>query len=411
MARRLDHPAKDRLREGEAATDLVVTADDVLQSKILVVDDDRISCEILLNYLNDRGFQNIGFAFDGEMALEKIRELRPDLVVLDIEMPVMDGIQVLDILRKDSVFADLPVIVGSGHDTREERNRIMAAGATNFLVKPIDKDVFNHRIYEQVEKSLMMTRLQAYRRRVAQELSLARDMQEQLLPSQRDLDDIEADCGVTVDWHFQSSSEVGGDWIGLRKLEGGRFCIMLVDFSGHGVGAAINTFRLHAVIRNMSYDQFEPSSFLGDLNGQLSTMLPRGQFATIFIGCVDPAADTLFFSASGSTQPILRSASGEISRLDSSGIPAGITNQVHYESRSVPFREGDTLLLYSDAMIEEERPAMPPLDEEGLERLFNESELAANPTEALDQLITAFYQRYSGIPDDDLSVMRIERRS
>jgi sigma-B regulation protein RsbU (phosphoserine phosphatase) len=236
-------------------------------------------------------------------------------------------------------------------------------------------------------------------------------MQEQLLPSQRDLDDIEADCGVTVDWHFQSSSEVGGDWIGLRKLEGGRFCIMLVDFSGHGVGAAINTFRLHAVIRNMSYDQFEPSSFLGDLNGQLSTMLPRGQFATIFIGCVDPAADTLFFSASGSTQPILRSASGEISRLDSSGIPAGITNQVHYESRSVPFREGDTLLLYSDAMIEEERPAMPPLDEEGLERLFNESELAANPTEALDQLITAFYQRYSGIPDDDLSVMRIERRS
>ena len=68
MARRLDHPAKDRLREGEAASDLVVTADDVLQSKILVVDDDRISCEILLNYLNDRGFQNIGFAFDGEIS-------------------------------------------------------------------------------------------------------------------------------------------------------------------------------------------------------------------------------------------------------------------------------------------------------------------------------------------------------
>lgn len=384
---------------------------DVLRSKVLVVDDEMITCEILMEYLNEGGFENIGFAFNGEMALEKIAETAPDLVVLDIDMPVMDGFEVLAAIRSQAAYADLPVIVQTALDTREERERILKAGATIHVVKPVDKDLLVSRVYNQIERMIAMRRLVAYQERVADELAAARRMQLQLLPGEAEVEAIEEAGAVRIDWHFQSSSEIGGDWMDIFKVGENRFGVCLADFTGHGVGAAINTFRLQSTVNATPIGNCSPGEYLSLINAQLIEMLPRGQFATMLLAIFDCAADRIDYAAAGAPSPLFGSLSpgGDLAYADASGMPLGISARATYENRSIAFRPGDRILFYSDVLIEEGNERIPPLEESGLKKLFRQIETESESATALGSLVDAFYRRYGGGLHDDMSVVRVER--
>ena len=389
----------------------VLTRQDVLRSKILVVDDEMITCEILMEYLNEGGFENIGFAFDGEVALEKIIETSPDLVVLDIDMPVMDGYEVLAAIRSRPVFADLPVIVQTALDTREERIRILKAGATIHVVKPVDKELLVSRVYNQIERMIAMRHLEAFQERVADELAAARRMQMQLLPDGAEVESIEQAGHVRIDWHFQPCSEIGGDWMDIFKLGEGRFGVCLADFTGHGVGAAINTFRLQSTIKANPIGDRTPGEYLALLNAELIDMLPRGQFATMLLAIVDCAVDRIEYAAAGAPSPLFGTLApgGELAFADTSGLPLGISSKARYEDRSIPFRPGDGVIFYSDVLIEEESERLPPLEEAGLMKMFRQIETESESATALGNLVSAFYRRYGGSLHDDMSIVRVER--
>jgi sigma-B regulation protein RsbU (phosphoserine phosphatase) len=387
------------------------TRQDVLRSKVLVVDDDMITCEILMEYLNEAGFENIGFAFDGEMALEKIADTAPDLVVLDIDMPVMDGFAVLSAIRSKPEFQDLPVIVQSALDTREERMRILKAGATIHVVKPVDKDLLVSRVYNQIERMTVMRRLEAYQERVAEELAAARRMQLQLLPDEADVAVIEQSGAVRIDWHFQPSSEIGGDWMDIFRLDGGRFGVCLADFTGHGVGAAINTFRLQSTIKANPIGNRSPGEYLSLLNDQLVQMLPRGQFATMLLAIFTPEDGRIDYAAAGAPSPLFGSSGpdGSFAFADASGLPLGISTKATYDDRSIPFNPGDRIIFYSDVLIEQEGGRTPPLEESGLMTLFSRIEAESDSASALEALVAEFYRRYGGVMGDDMSIVRVER--
>lgn len=384
---------------------------DTLHSKILVVDDEIITCEILMEYLNEGGFENVDLAFNGQMALEKIAETSPDLVVLDIDMPVMDGFEVLEAIRSQPAHADLPVIVQTALDTKEERVRILKAGATIHVVKPVDRELLVSRVYNQIERKIAMNRLEAYQERVAVELAAARKMQLQLLPGEAEVEAIEEAGAVRIDWHFQSSSEIGGDWVDIFKVGENRFGVCLADFTGHGVGAAINTFRLQSTVNANPIGNRSPGEYLSLLNAQLIEMLPRGQFATMLLAIFDCAADRIDYAAAGAPGPLFGAPPphGELAFADASGMPLGISARATYENRSIAFRPGDRIIFYSDVLIEEGREQVPPLEEAGLMRLFRQIETENESANALGSLVDRFYRRYSGGLQDDMSIVRVER--
>ena len=117
--------------------------------KVLIVDDDPDIREIMVQLLSVQGYE-VAVASDGFEAGSKVMDFKPDLLVLDLVMPGMDGFEVCKRIKKNPRTSQIKVLAVTGYDTDENRDRIMKAGADGFLAKPVD----NHRLLEEV-KSLL----------------------------------------------------------------------------------------------------------------------------------------------------------------------------------------------------------------------------------------------------------------
>ncbi len=109
--------------------------------RVLVADDNPVSRELIREILEDNDCEVIE-ACDGREALEKVRERRPDLALLDIQMPVMDGNAVVRELRADPQLATLPVVALTAYAMQGDRERALALGFNSYITKPIDIQAF-----------------------------------------------------------------------------------------------------------------------------------------------------------------------------------------------------------------------------------------------------------------------------
>lgn len=379
--------------------------------RILVIDDDELIRNFIFLYLHRAGFINIEFAENGTEGLEKVESFNPDIVLLDVQMPEMDGFEVLRRLRADPRHQDLPIFMETALDSLEDRNRALAEGATNLINKPIDGDVLITGIRLQLENRMLMDQLKAYRHRLDQELSSAQAMQHELMPSHDAVNKIETRYGVSLQSHYRTSSELGGDFWGVCPLDDDHFSIFNVDFSGHGVGAAINTFRLHTLMNERKLEKCSaPSEHMSELNRHLTTLMPVGQFATMFLGIVDMSADRLVYSGAGAPSPILMTpGSNEPVLLDASGLPLGISKSASYKDKVVDFPPGSALFLFSDALFESPDKDGDILQLKGVPGLVKDSlkdPAAANP---LSRILTRFYDQATLPLDDDLTAVWLSR--
>lgn len=312
-----------------------------------------LSREIIASYLRADGFTNLVFAKDGEDALDQIKTHDPDLIILDIIMPKLDGYGVCKAVRADPAYAETPIIAQTALEENEGRTRIFDDGATDLILKPLNKAELIARTKIHLENRLLVKQLQAYQERTRSELELARDMQENLNPAPENYRSVGLDYGLRISATFQMSSELGGDMWGLVPLDAHRLGVYIVDFAGHGLGAALNTFRLHSLIWSDQLRDHEPGEYLEILNRHLKGLLPIGQYATMLYGIIDREKKTFSYASAACTSPVLgNSVSGQAKYLDGSGVPLGVIRDAKYETRTIPFGKEHFLLLYSDALIE-----------------------------------------------------------
>ena len=320
---------------------------------ILIADDTMISREIISSYLRSDGFINLVFAKDGEDALEQARKHNPDLIILDIIMPKLDGYAVCKTLRADPAFAETPIIAQTALEENEGRTRIFEDGATDLILKPLNKAEMIARARIHLENRLLVKQLQAYQERTQSELEMARDMQEMLIPKAEQYRSVGLNYGMTISASFQMSSELGGDMWGLAPIDENRLAVYIVDFAGHGLGAALNTFRLHSLIWSDDRRDDDPGAYLGELNRHLKGLLPVGQYATMLYGVINRTDETFRYASAACTSPVLGNVqTGSATFLDGSGVPLGVIRDARYETREIPFGIDNFLLLYSDALIE-----------------------------------------------------------
>ncbi|WP_321396477.1 fused response regulator/phosphatase [Emcibacter sp.] len=346
---------------------------EALSGCILIVDDVELNRLLISSYLSKGGFENLHFAVDGVDALEKIEQINPDLVILDLIMPNMDGFEVCRTLRQQAKYVDLPILVQTAMSEPEERAQAFEVGATDLVSKPLSPMELIARTRIHLENRLLLRGLKNYQARLTRDLEVAREMQKALMPGTEYLQQVEDQLRVRVLYQYESSDELGGDFWGLRVLDDNRLFFYIVDFAGHGVSAALNTFRLHSLIEHSDVLP-SPEVYLAELNRQLYRLLPVEQYATMLCGFIDVPARTLVYSGAASTSPMIgRQGSGEIKLLDPSGFPLGANEQATYIRREVPFAPGDLIFLYSDVLTETPDMEGRPLEEEGLLELFRES--------------------------------------
>ena len=365
--------------------------------RVLIIEDNDLNADLVDLYLRSMGITAIRRARNGLQGLEMGAEMQPDLVVLDLMMPGLDGFEVCRDLRRHSDFADLPILVQTALDSPSDRNRVFDIGANDLLVKPINRQEFVARVRLHLENRALVRSLRETRRRLDRDLEVAAEMQRALLPAPSLLARLAEETGVTVEALFRMSSELGGDLWGVRPLDGGRFAVYTADFTGHGVTAALNVFRLHTLMAELPRCD-DPSWVLSTINKALVSLLPRGQFATMFYGIVEPSLGQIRYAAAAAPSPVAAGAlhSGR-------GVPLGIVPEAEYEARVLPLVSGQPVLLYSDALVESPTQDHP----HGIGELKVLERVREQPSASLEPLLRPLLAQMSPVLPDDLTVVRL----
>lgn len=325
-------------------------------NKILVVDDAAINRELISSYLKSAGYRNIMVAVDGQDALDKIIDFEPNLLILDLLMPRLDGTQVIKELRSEnSSQKQLPILVQTSISNPEQRNEAWKYGATDVITKPIHKLELLSRVKVQLENSFLIRELEGYQKVADQEIAKALELQKLLLPSEKETNHIQESYGISIKSLYLPSRFLSGDMWGIQALTEDQYLVWICDFSGKGISASLYTLRIHTLISEFKDKMKNPQDLLNILNSRLIDMVQMGSFCTFLAGIVDRKKKTFDYVSASSTHPILYHPKTRSYTLgDGSGMPLGITKDFTYELRSIPYNEGDSLILYSDLMWEDE---------------------------------------------------------
>lgn len=377
-------------------------------SKILVVDDQRLVRELLKVYLTAGGYTNLVFAEDGEQALRTIADEKPDLMILDLQMPKMNGYEVCEAVRQDPDLAGLPVLVQTAADSPEDRARVFKSGATDMVGKPINDAELLARVGIHLQNLHMLRQLSIYRSSMERELEAARRMQHGIMPTDDKIARVESQYGVEIRNLFQTCDALGGDMWNVWPIDDRRMGFITVDFTGHGVVASLNTFRFQSLTVGDGYDPDSLQEYTERLSRRLHGLLQVGQFATAIGGYIDFEADVLRYVAAGGPRPFLLLPGEEEGRfIDSDGRPFGMTPDAQYPVREAPFPPGSLLFLYSDALTETPDMVAPVCPDLRIQELL--SRPAGPDDHPFDRLVHDFFSRLDEPLKDDLTMVMLRR--
>lgn len=378
----------------------------VFGARVLVVDDMALMRQMIGMCLTRGGYTNIMFANDGDEALQMVEAEAPDILVLDLNMPRVSGYEVCRALRGDPRYEDLPILVQSASETPEERVEVFAAGATDFVSKPINQPELLARVQMHLENRFLINSLSDFRERMQSELVMARDMQQSLLPEVATIGKVERISKMKIESFYRASFELGGDLWGCWPLPDDRLGLFVLDIAGHGVSAALNTFRVHATMARFTRTRVDPARFLTELNSVLAPSFPLGQFATMFYAVVNHKTGHMVYSGAGAPKPMVISDRG-VRLLDSTGIPVGIIKKPDYFNIEDKLEPDESLFCYSDVLIEAPQPDGSMLGEDGFIGWVEEEAQKPDRKGLVARLLHRFFAAQPGSLPDDLTAVAI----
>lgn len=375
----------------------------VLQATILVVEDSPAGQLMVLESLRKHGFHRLVTADNGQDALETLRTVTPDLIVTDLMMPHIDGFALCREIRSQPHLRDVPILALTALGNEKARLGIFGMGASDLVRKPVNEEELVARCRIHLEKRYILKDLQDYQARVEEDLGNARAMQNLLLPDSEAIAAAERQYGLGISALFAPSFTIGGDFWGMRPLNAHKLAVYLGDFTGHGVTAAINVFRLCALMEKLPLQVLaRPAACFTQLNAQLHAILPIQLFATMFYGVLDITRNRLTYSIAGCPPPLKLDGTGRYALLGGAGLPLAASAAAHYHEYKCDFLRGDALLLYSDALIEtpDAQDGYLPIDH--IARALLEMPAHARNAEAMLQRVVRMFGEFTarGAKDD-----------
>lgn len=377
----------------------------LFQAAILIVEDDEANAVYLTEVLEQAGFCNISHVKDGEAGLSAVHASVPDIVILDINMPKVNGYEFCTAVRKQEPLKHMPILVQSGAIDDNKLTKAFLSGATDFIHKPVNNEELLARLCVHLENQMMMRELAHFRSRLERELEQARSTQESLLPTQHALDALAKQFNLGVATYFQPSSEIGGDLYLVMPLDDVRVAVSVVDFTGHGINAALNIFRLHTMLYSINISEHSPGELLSYINGKLHKLLPTGQFATMFYAILNSHTRTLDYAMAGAPAPIIKSKRGA-KFIDETGLPLGTREATGYDTHRLQLKKEDILLLYSDGLTETPSGGSAYLSDNAL--LKQVEKAAANADVLLKDLVSNRYERAGDAVPDDITLLAVQ---
>ena len=405
----------------------MVSSADILNARILVVDDKEANVSLLEGMLRIAGYVSIESTTDPTEVCELHRKKRYALILLDLQMPGMDGFQVMEGLKEIEKDGYLPVLVITAQP--DQKLRALQAGAKDFVSKPFDLAELRARVHNILEVRLLHLETKKYskvleetvreleasrevirlksleeRKRSEQELALAQKTQESLLP--RSLPQFE---NFRIHAFNTPTRYVGGDFYDFLQLSSGEWMGVLADVSGKGMSAALLSSMVLGALNMEFRSRTQSHEVLNRVNLLLYEKSLPFQFVTLFLFVLNPDGIGRFISAGHNTAYLFRSASGKIEEMTSDAFMLGLFDFASYQSRTFHLCKGDILVVYSDGLTDAQNQQEEMFGEERLLQIIRQE--APSGGQAIERrFLKAIEEFTQGMPQtDDITFVLVEK--
>lgn len=363
--------------------------------KILVVDDDPVGQSLLVSFLTTDG-HCVETANDGLEAVARFNEMQPDIVFMDVIMPNLDGYEAARRIKAACGKQFVPLIFLTALQDENDLALCIAAGGDDFVVKPYNRVLLKAKLVAMQRIRSLHQELAQYQQRTAEEIALSKHVFDAVTNRNAVLPAVRY-------WH-SSVGHFSGDIVLYRRSPRGRLMLMLGDFTGHGLGAALGA----VPVSDMFYDLVEAEVALSDLvlaiNRKLKSIMPTGRFCAALLIDIDADAKHAHIWNGGIPGAYLLDQQGRIQRnIVSSKLPLGIIDDQGFDAQpeSIVLDPEMQIVLFSDGLNEARNPQGAMLTMEGVAALFGGGD-------ALSALQMGVARHLDGLEaDDDISIVAI----
>ncbi|RED56767.1 PP2C family protein-serine/threonine phosphatase [Cohnella lupini] len=358
---------------------------------VLIVDDNAMNVMVIQEMLKRAGYDDFRVAYSAEEMFEllnnhgegnAIATPNIDLILLDLMMPAMDGIEACRRLQANIRFKDIPVIMVTAIGDSRKLAEALDAGAIDFVTKPINKTELLARIRSALKLKRELDWHKERDSRMRQELLLARQVQESVLP-----DKIE-ESNLRIKAYFQASEELAGDLYAWHKIDDNRWAIAVIDAMGHGISSSLVSMFIASILKESMRTLWSPDKVFAEINRRLMGLQWENElvhyYCTGIYVTLDLERRTLEYANAGHPAGLLYNAEASLpERLSVSSAPLGMFDSMEIVSRSISLSPGDSLYLFTDGILS----PFQGDDETQLEQLASFLHQAREDEASIEQLI------------------------
>ena len=322
--------------------------------KVLIVDDEQANRLILQAMLKKSGHEVVE-ACNGQEAIELFDSHQPELVLMDVMMPVMDGYDATRAIKEKSTKHFTPVIFLTAITDEDALVKCVDSGGDDFLTKPYNRTILQAKIaaMERIRQlnhtvTKQNYELGEYHKYIQHEQEVAEKIFSKLMQQ-----------GETnlpmVNIFRESAATFNGDICLVSRQPSGVIYLLVGDFTGHGLAAALGALPATQIFYAMCNKGFSIDEIIVEINQRLKNLLPTGMFLAASVLQLDPSTSTASIWHGGLPDIILvRGRDKSISKLASKHLPLGVVdkNSLNFHAEHLALNENDRIVIYSDGLIE-----------------------------------------------------------
>lgn len=385
-------------------------------ANVLIVDDTPANLQVLGGMLKEQGCI-VRPAPSGKLAIHFAEADPPDIILLDIMMPEMDGLEVCRRLKQIELLKDVPIIFISALHETLDKVKAFAAGGVDYITKPFQFEEVEARVRTHLNIRRLQVKLESQNRLLNELNQALRTSQEAL---ERELTSAAkyvaslipppiTEGPVQIEWVYAPSIQLGGDSLGYHWIDESNFAFYLLDVSGHGVGPALLSVSVLNSIRSQCLpetDFLHPDEVLSALNARFRADDQYNLYFTLWYGVFSREDRMLRFANGGHPPAVMFDHAHQPADLDAAGPPVGFFTEASYVPASVQIPVDSTVYLFSDGCYEISKPSGQVGSREEMIEYLNASSNGCVP--ALDDLYRHSIGTQGGEHlDDDFSIVRV----
>jgi CheY-like chemotaxis protein len=371
------------------------------KGKVLIADDELSNRVILKSLLKNNGYEVIQ-AENGSQAVDLFEREQPDMVFMDVMMPIMDGYEAVTRIREQYPHRFVPIIFLTAMTEEDALVKCIEVGGDDFLTKPFSHAVLRSKIKAMERIRQLNQQVSRLFNRMQQDQELA----ERVFSGAVVADNVALDKIQTL---IRPAELFSGDVLLTAYAPSRDLNVMLGDFTGHGLAAALGALPASEVFRAMTAKGFSTPQILAGINKKLKGLLPTGMFFAVQFITISHNLDYITVCNCGMPDVlVLHGKTGLIKhRAPSRGLPLGITVAAEFQDivEPVAIEAGDRVVLVSDGVTEARSPEREYYGRERFEDAIQEKAAGETALDSVSRSLEGFCQ--DAPQDDDISLAEI----